>query len=406
MQTEIKPEILETRAGQEADRILRKCVHCGFCTATCPTYQLLGDEQDGPRGRIYMIKALLEGQADGPETLLHLDRCLTCRSCETTCPSGVQYGRLLDIGRQQVEKEVSRPIMERLQRWLLRQVIPYPNRFTPLLKTGQLFKPLLPAGLATMVPDSKSGLGRPQTRHPRSMLLLEGCAQPAVAPAINDAAVQILDKLGISLISVAKAGCCGAVSQHLNAEEQAREFIRQNIDAWWPYVEDGAEAIVSTASGCGAQLKEYGYLLSDDPVYAEKAVHISSLCRDLIEVVDMENIEPLVPKNGGKKIAFQSPCSLQHGLQIKGRVERLLTGLGHTLSYVADGHLCCGSAGTYSITQPEISSQLQANKIRNLEAGQPDVIATANIGCYKHLEQVASIPIRHWAEIVVEGIGA
>jgi glycolate oxidase iron-sulfur subunit len=405
MQTSLKESLLKTAEGQEADRILRKCVHCGFCTATCPTYQLLGDEQDGPRGRIYMIKSMLEGEATGKETQLHLDRCLTCRSCESTCPSGVQYGRLLEIGRHQLEKEVPRPLFDRVQRWLLRQVIPYPQRFTPLLRIGQLFKPLLPSALADSVPERRVSIGRPQRQHDRKMLLLEGCAQTALVPSINDAAVQILDRLGIELFSINTAGCCGALSQHLSADQQAQVMMKQNIDAWWPHIEAGAEAIVSTASGCGAQLEEYGYLLSHDSRYAEKAARVTSLAKDLVEVVDVENIEPIVPKNSAKKIAFQAPCSLQHGQQIKDRVERLLKALGYELTFVADPHLCCGSAGTYSITQPEISGRLQANKIKNLQAGKPDIIATANIGCYKHLEQVAEVPVRHWVEIVVEGLG-
>ena len=414
MQTNLADFIKDTPQGREADAILRKCVHCGFCAATCPTYQLLGDELDGPRGRIYLMKQVLEGAPATAKTQLHLDRCLTCRACETTCPSGVHYGRLLDIGRQIVEDSVGRGSAEALKRKALRAVIPNPMLFKSLLALGRLARPILPAALKSKVPSAPAAAKPwPQGNHARTMLVLEGCVQPSLSPATNAAAARVLDRLGITLVRASGAGCCGAVSFHLNAQEEALAHIRRNIDAWWPHIEQGAEAIVMTASGCGVMVKDYGHLLSHDPAYAEKAKRISELTKDISEIISGERAKlkaliphpslsetyPLVPSSLiPRRVAFHAPCSLQHGLKIKGEVESLLTEFGYTLTPVQDSHLCCGSAGTYSILQPELSQRLLANKIGALTAESPAAIVTANIGCQSHLQTATALPVRHWIE--------
>jgi len=401
MQTALSDFIRDTPAGREADGILRSCVHCGFCNATCPTYQLLGDELDGPRGRIYLIKQMLEGAKVTQHTLTHLDRCLTCRNCETTCPSGVQYGRLLDIGRGLVEEKVGRRWSDRLARWMLRSIIPYPARFTPLLRLGQFFRPLLPASLKRKVPPYRRAGAWPEARHARKMLVLEGCVQPGIAPDINAATARVLDKLGISLIRASAAACCGAASHHTSGTEAGLDLARKNIDAWQPYIEAGCEAIVMTASGCGVHVKEYGHLLKDDLAYAEAAQKVSRLTQDLSEILAKEDLSKLkthVKQN--LKVAFHAPCSLQHGQQLNGVVEKILQEIDFTLTAVPDAHLCCGSAGTYSILQGELSQQLLKNKVSALQSGRPDVIATANIGCLAHLQSVSAMPVKHWVELV------
>ena len=400
MQTNISQEFLATSRGKEANDILRACVHCGFCTATCPTYQLLGDELDGPRGRIYLIKQLLENHEVSRKTQLHLDRCLTCRACETTCPSGVRYGRLVEIGRELVEEKVSRSRFESLQRWALRKLVPYPRRFSPLVKAGNLFKKFMPASLSNKVPILQQPIARPSTNHSRKMLILEGCVQSVSTPNTNTAAARVLDRLGIELISVDRAGCCGAVSHHLSAPEEGLDFMRNNIAAWWPHIEAGAEAIVITASGCGTMVKEYGELLKDDPAYAEQATQISELAKDISEVLREEDLSQLDNKSGYNKVAFHSPCTLQHGQQLNGVVESILQKAGFTLTEVPDAHLCCGSAGTYSILQPKLSQQLLDNKLNALQGDEPDVIATANIGCQMHLASQAGKPVKHWIELL------
>ena len=401
MQTKLTEAFLQTPQGQEAETILRTCVHCGFCTATCPTYQLLGDELDGPRGRIYLMKQLLEGQKVTAKTQGHLDRCLTCRSCETTCPSGVSYGRLIDIGRELVEERVQRPVLVRLKRGLLRRILPFPWRFSVLLGLGRAVRPLLPKPLAKKVPPRQQAM--PAASAPsstRTMLVLDGCAQSSATPNTNQAATNLLGKFGIRLISAPEAGCCGAVSQHLAVPDEARVFIRHNIDAWWPYVQQSAEAIVISASGCAVMVKDYKHLLADDPDYREKAARISELAKDLSEVVQTLDLSQLDIEGLPKKIAFHSPCTLQHGQQLNGVVEEILTRTGFELIPVADPHLCCGSAGTYSILQPELSRQLLANKLDSLQARQPELIATANIGCQLHLGTGAGVPVVHWVELL------
>ncbi len=357
MQTSLADFIRDTPEGREADAILRKCVHCGFCTATCPTYQVLGDDLDSPRGRIYLIKRALEGAPVSDKTRLHLDRCLTCRACETTCPSGVRYGRLADIGRAVVEARTTRSPWDRLKREALAFALPRTALFSAALGIGRTLRPLLPTAVKSRVPPKAEPAGDwPPIRHRRKMLALAGCVQPALAPVINAAAARVLDAAGISLLEAPGAGCCGTLRFHLNKQEAGRDDMRSLIDRWWPFVERGeVEAIVMTASGCGVTVKEYGEHLSQDPQYREKAARISSLTKDLSEVIDPSSVL------GGKRgrVAFQSPCSLQHGQQIRGRVEALLARAGYELVPVNDAHLCCGSAGTYSILQQEISAQLR-----------------------------------------------
>ncbi len=411
MDSKLADFIRDTRAGKEAEEILRTCVHCGFCTATCPTYQLLGDELDGPRGRIYLIKQMLEGKPVTEKTRLHLDRCLTCRACETTCPSGVKYGRLLDIGRQVVEEVLPRRAGDALTRKLLREVLPRPAVFGPVIKLGQALRPLLPTALADKLPSPNQSQAKPwpaKATHERRMLVLAGCVQPSLAPNINAATARVFDQLGIALFEEDKAGCCGAVRFHLNDQAAARDDMRRNIDAWWPYVEAGIEAIVVTASGCGVQVRDYGHALLDDAVYAEKAAKISELCRDPSEVVAAERQRLLAllaeVKTERGKLAFHSPCTLQHGLKIRGIIEEFLSSAGYVLLPVADAHLCCGSAGTYSVLQPELSGRLRENKLAALSAAAPRLIATANIGCLTHLQAGSVLPVRHWIALIDEAL--
>lgn len=407
MQTEITEALLNTTHGKEADAILRSCVHCGFCLATCPTYQLVGDELDSPRGRIYLIKQVLEGETPTQKTQSHLDRCLTCRACESTCPSGVQYGRLVDIGRELVEQKVARSLPDRMMRSSLRFVLPRAALFNSLLALGRAARPVLPRVLKGKIPLKAAAGVWPTKQRTRKMLLLDGCVQPGMAPNINSATARVLDSLGIELILSDKVGCCGAISHHLNAQEEALAYVRRNIDAWWPHIEAGAEAIVVTASGCGTMLQEYGHLLQHDSAYANKAVRVSELFRDVSQVISAEQnrLTELLKKSANKhggKIAFHAPCSLQHGLKLKNIVEPLLSAAGFTLTSVPDAHLCCGSAGTYSILQPELSKQLLKNKVAALESGAPDLIATANIGCLTHIQSGASKNVKHWIEILDE----
>jgi glycolate oxidase iron-sulfur subunit len=404
MQTQLADWIKDTPHGAEADAILRKCVHCGFCLATCPTYNLLGDELDSPRGRIYLMKQVLEGADVTQRTQLHLDRCLTCRACETTCPSGVEYGKLVDIGRAVVEEKVRRKPGDRMKRWFLNETLPSRGLFASALALGRAARPLLPRSLARRIPKASPMGDWPAARHARRMLVLEGCVQPSIAPSINAAAARVLDRLGISLVTADRAGCCGAVSFHLNYQDDALGFAKRNIDAWWPFIEDGAEAVVITASGCGTTVTDYGRLLREDAAYAEKARRVSALARDVSEIVLAERAGVISRLRPGPRatLAFQSPCSLQHGLKVRGVIEALLIEAGFTLTRVPDEHLCCGSAGTYSILHPDISRRLLRNKVDALESGKPDMIATANIGCLTHIQSGAHVPIRHWIELLDE----
>lgn len=400
MQTTLSQNARQLARAEEAERILRSCVHCGFCNATCPTYQLLGDELDGPRGRIYLIKQVLEGNDVTRKTQQHLDRCLSCRNCETTCPSGVDYHNLLDIGRAVVDAAVERPLGQRLLRQGLRSVVPKPGLFKGLVGSGQFFRAVLPTALQNKLPHTiEPAKTRPTRRHARQVLMLEGCVQPGLSPNTNAATARVLDRLGIGVTPSREAGCCGAVDYHLDAQAAGLDRARRNIDAWWPSIEQGAEAIVQTASGCGVFIKEYGHLLSADPAYADKAKRVSALAKDLVEVLREEPLETLATSSS-QRVAFHCPCTLQHAQKLGGAVESVLTRLGFNLTGVPDSHLCCGSAGTYSLTQPELSRQLRDNKLNALESGQPDVIITANIGCQTHLNGAGRTPVRHWIELV------
>jgi glycolate oxidase iron-sulfur subunit len=411
LETHLADFIKDTPEGREAEAILRRCVHCGFCTATCPTYQLLGDELDGPRGRIYLMKEVLEGTRATAKTQLHLDRCLTCRSCETTCPSGVEYGKLLDIGRKVVEDQVGRGTVDGLKRKALTTMLPSASLFGSALAAGQAFGGLLPASLRKKIPAAQTATAWPAVRHARRWIVLDGCAQPALAPNINAAAARVLDRIGISLVKADRAGCCGAVAFHLNYQADGREAMRRNVDAWLPLLDAGAEAIVITASGCGTLVKEYGHHLAHDATHARRAARVAAASKDLSELLaaESERLVPLLQRAAldkpRRKLAFHSPCTLQHGQQIRGHAEALLTAAGFDLTSVPDAHLCCGSAGTYSLLQPEISGQLLANKVKALESGAPTAVATANIGCLVHLKTGTAKPVRHWIEHLDEVLG-
>jgi glycolate oxidase iron-sulfur subunit len=423
VQTQLADFIRDTPEGREAAGILGKCVHCGFCTATCPTYQLLGDELDGPRGRIYLIKQVLEGVRPSEKTQLHLDRCLTCRNCETTCPSGVQYGRLLDIGRKVVEEQVPRPLPARLVRTALKTGLTS-ALFAPAMKLGQMARPLLPGALKSKVPAPQSPGELPRRSHPRRMLLLAGCVQPAMAPNINAATMRVFDALGIELVVPPEAGCCGAIRYHLNDHDGGLRDARANIDAWWPQLDAGCEAIVINASGCGAQVREYGHMLRHDPAYSARAQRVAELAKDVAEVLApmAEVITAKLPSPpastsdapgaraaaGGSaaRVVFHPPCTLQHGQQIRGEVEALLAALGAEVLPVAESHFCCGSAGTYSVLQPELAYRLRDRRLGHLEAPAPDVILSANIGCIAHLQSGTGRKVEHWIEWLDARLGA
>ena len=414
MQTTLSPEYQDTPDGQAAEAILRKCVHCGFCNATCPTYQILGNELDGPRGRIYLMKQVLEGQEPTRATQMHLDRCLTCRNCETTCPSGVDYGHLLDIGRKLVDAKVPRPMGESALRWALKEGLPSPL-FGPAMKIGQLVRPLMPAALKNKVPPKQDAGAWPTRTHTRRILMLAGCVQPAMMPNINSATARVLDAIGVQAVIVPKAGCCGAVKFHLNDQDGGKAEMRANIDAWWPYVQGqnagnttgtGVEAIIMNASGCGVTVKEYGHILHDDPLYAAKAARISELTKDLSEWLPeiSDKLQDKVAAKAGT-IAFHPPCTLQHGQQLRGGVEKHLGAMGFNVKITGcEANLCCGSAGTYSVLNPELSYQLRDRKLGHLNETfgdtKPELIVSANIGCITHLQSGTATPVRHWVEVL------
>jgi glycolate oxidase iron-sulfur subunit len=403
MQTNLADFIKDTPEGIEADAILRACVHCGFCTATCPTYQLLGDELDGPRGRIYLIKQVLEGETPTRKTQLHLDRCLTCRNCETTCPSGVKYGRLVDIGRKVVEDRVPRPFMDRVKRTTLKEFLPRTSLFKPAFRAGQMVRPLLPPALQDKLQPARTPGHWPVREHARKMLVLAGCVQPAMAPNVNAATARVLDVLGIQLVEAPKAGCCGAVRFHMNDQDGGLDDMRRNVDAWWPYVEQGGvDAIVMTASGCGVTVKDYGHLLAHDAAYAAKAARIAALTKDLSEVMcDFEGeIARLLSGRIRERVAFHPPCTLQHGQQIRGKVEGVLRAAGVDVVLCAESHLCCGSAGTYAVLHPELAHALRDRKLANLEATGAREYVSANVGCISHLQSGTATPVTHWIELV------
>lgn len=413
MHTSLSPEFAHTETGEKAREFIAKCVHCGFCNATCPTYQMLGDELDGPRGRIYLMKQVFEGETPTRITQEHLDRCLTCRACETTCPSGVEYSKLLDLGREVVDDKVERPVHERFWRLLVREVVAEPKRFRRALAVAQRLKPVLPRLLREKMPAAApadaAALRWPVTKHERQMLVLEGCVQPTLAPEINAAAARVLNRFGIQLTRVEQGGCCGAVRHHNGDLEGARENARQLIDAWWPFIDSGAvEAVVTTASGCGAEIQDYAALLQDDLHYAQKAARLAELSLDVSVVVARE-LDRLggqfQVKDQQQRVAIQEPCTFQHALRDKHSVADLLQRFGYQTVLPANAHLCCGSAGTYSLFQPRLSQRLRADKLAALMQGQPRYIATANIGCQSHLEQASEVPVRHWIQLADEALG-
>ncbi len=429
MQTQLSAEFKNTPKGDEAEVILRKCVHCGFCNATCPTYQLLGDELDGPRGRIYLIKQVLEGADVTRSTQLHLDRCLTCRNCETTCPSGVQFGSLIDIGRRLVEQRVERPVAQKAARWLLKEGLTS-RAFAPALRIARCLRPLLPSSLRRKVPERtklsaertklsaertklsaerahERGESPPTASHPRSMLLLAGCVQPAMMPNINGATARVLGAAGIQT-TMAGGGCCGALREHLSDHEGALADMRRNVDAWWPAIAAGhAESVVVNASGCSVMVKHYGHALRDDPAYAERAARVSALARDLSELLPdlVPHLKDRLQLDNAERLAFHSPCTLQHGQRLRGLVETHLGALGfHIETAGAESHLCCGSAGTYSVLQPALAYQLRDRKLVALAALGANCIVSANIGCIQHLQSGTTTPVRHWVEVLDEAI--
>ena len=404
MQTHLADWLKDTPDGIEADAILRACVHCGFCTATCPTYQLLGDEKDGPRGRIYMMKQVMEGEQPTMSTMTHLDRCLTCRNCESTCPSGVRYGHLVDIGRKLVEERVQRPFGQRLARTVLRETLTRRWLFDPAMRIGKLVRPLLPAALKGKVPAAGDPGDWPRQAHLAKVLLLNSCTQGAMMPAIDRATARVLDRLGVQAIIEPSSGCCGALRYHLNDHDGGKAAARRNVDAWWPYLEAGVDAIVMNASGCGVMVKDYGHLLRSEPAYAERAAKVSAMTFDLVEWLPQRlagrpaHAPRAAVALAGRRVAFHPPCTLQHGQRILGQVERLLAQWGAEILPIPDSHLCCGSAGTYSVLQPAYSRQLRDRKLDALQSGKPDVILSANMGCLAHLQSGTDTPVRHWIE--------
>ena len=401
MDTQLVPELANNKHALAAKEAISKCVHCGFCLATCPTYNLLGDELDSPRGRIYLVKQVLEGHEPTAATQSHLDRCLTCRNCETTCPSGVPYSHLIDSGRALVEERVPRSSFQSAKRKALLTVLPYRKRLAPLLALGRMVRPVLPSGLKASVPVAVPEGVWPEARHARRMLVLEGCAQAAITPQTNTAVARVLDALGISLIAKEKSGCCGAAHHHLNEQDKALRLIKSNIDAWWPDIEAGAEAIITSASGCGVMVKDYAHLLKDDADYAQKAAKVTELTKDIVEVISAEDLTALNQAAASVgKVAFHPPCTLQHGQKLPQVTERLLVKLGFQLTQFDDAHTCCGSAGTYSLFQPEISKKLLRNKLNHLLGSKPDVIVTANVGCQLHLQSGSGLPVKHWIELL------
>lgn len=403
MQTHFSADFLATDRGREADSILRACVHCGFCLATCPTYQVLGNELDSPRGRIYLIKSMLEGEAVTDVTRTHLDRCLTCQACETTCPSGVNYHRLLDIGREEVEQQVPRSLPDRLQRWLMRRLLPYRRRFTPMLRLGQLFRPLLPRSLQEHVPKRRAALSLRSEGRARKMILVQGCVQPGLSPDTNRAAAKVLDALGIETLTVASESCCGAMPWHMNTQSEGLDFARRNIDAWWPLLEQGAEAIVMTATGCSNFVQDYARLFEGDAVYADKAARVTATLKDISQVLLAEDLESL-QVDSSEAISWHCPCTAQHGQKLEQPTRQVLTRLGYELPSIIDSQLCCGSAGTNSIFQPQIAGVLRQEKLAALEASKPNHIVTANIGCQMHLGAGTDTPVTHWIELVARSM--
>ena len=411
MRVELDPRMQGSATAAEAQRIIESCVHCGMCTSVCPTYEILNHELDSPRGRIYLIREMLQGGTVSEQTRNHLDHCLTCRACETACPSGVEYGHLIDIGRQEIERRVPRSTVQRGMREALRRFLLSPSLLRSSLQLGWALRSMLPGRLRAAIPARPAPSSQwPTTRHPRRVLTLAGCVQSSLAPGYDLALARLLDRFGVSLVQVQGTGCCGALSQHLGAADSAADAMRTNIDAWWPLISEGAEAIIASSSGCGAMVKDYGHLLQGDAAYAAKAQRVSALFRDPAEIIaDLWAAQPLelepIPA-GSETLAFHPPCTLQHGLRLKGRVEPLLQRAGYRLTPVKEAHMCCGSAGTYSILQPALSQKFQSRKLANLMAGRPQGIASANIGCIMHLQKHSPVAVRHWLELLAARLPA
>ena len=420
MQTSFTPDQLADPHIAESEKILRKCVHCGFCTATCPTYVTLGNELDSPRGRIYLIKDMLEnGRPADDEIVTHVDRCLSCLACMTTCPSGVHYMHLVDHARVHIEKTYRRPFADRMLRNLLAAVLPYPDRFRVALAAASfarpfagLFravKPLRPlASMLELAPAAvpvRSGAGNPGVRRAAGaargrVAILTGCAQPVLAPSINERAIALLNRLGVEVVVPEGEGCCGSLVHHMGRETEALAAARRNVDAWTREVADGGlDAIIVTASGCGTTIKDYGFMLRDDPAYAEKAATVSALAVDVTEYLARLDLpEPALKP--GLTVAYHSACSMQHGQRVTREPKALLEAAGFLVRDPPEGHLCCGSAGTYNIMQPEIAGRLLKRKVANIESTGPDLIATGNIGCITQIARGTKIPILHTVELV------
>ena len=406
MHIELHTGLQDSLLARDAADALEACVHCGFCLATCPTYLDTRDERDSPRGRLYLIRELLEDNRAERVAQHHLDRCLTCRSCETTCPSGVRYAEIAEAGRELLELRVSRGLQERLMRRLLRLIVPRRRLFAPLLRVGQWLRPALPSRLAASVPPRQAlppalQLRRSEGDIDRRVLLLEGCVQSTATPATNRALRRVLARLGYRVVDTPRQGCCGALNTHLAAGEAGRRDMRRNIDAWWAALDGGAEAILASASGCGAQLRDYGRALAADPAYAERAAAVASMTLDPIEFLATRGVSSLPTSTAHRpRLAVHAPCTQQHALGVAGAVPELFAALGFELCSVADNHLCCGSAGTYSMLQPAMSQRLRERKVEALTRASPELIVTANVGCQLHLQGASEIPVRHWLEVL------
>lgn len=415
MQTQFPPEALADPAMATSEGVIRKCVHCGFCTATCPTYVLLGDENDSPRGRIYLIKDMLENQrAPGPETVKHVDRCLSCLACMTTCPSGVNYRHLVDHARAYIHDNYRRPWHERATRRLLAWVLPYPGRMRLALELAPLGRPFVPIlkrikalrPLAAMVELAPARVPAPvlvqprRPAHPKARVaLLQGCAEPVLSPEIRAATVRLLERAGCEVVFAKGEGCCGALVHHMGREADALEAARRNVDAWMAEIEgEGLDAVIVTTSGCGTTLRDYGHMLRADPAYAEKAARVSALAMDVSAFLARHGLPAATPR--GLTVAYHPPCSLQHGQKVTEAPKRLLAEAGYTVRLPAEAHLCCGSAGTYNILQSELAGQLGARKAERLSALEADVIATGNIGCAVQIARHSGLPVVHTIELL------
>ena len=419
MQTTFKPAQLAEPHMAASEKILRTCVHCGFCTATCPTYLLLGDELDSPRGRIYLIKDMLEGsKAASAQVVRHIDRCLSCLSCMTTCPSGVHYMHLVDHARAYIEATHRRPLHDRVLRTLIARILPYRNRFRVamlLALAGKPFRPILatlprvgnrlaamldlaPAAAPNRSPGDRAGTFSATGARRARVAMLRGCAQAVLAPHYNEAAIRLLNRHGVEVVQ-AREGCCGALVHHMGRENQAKALARRTIDVWTAELDRGLDAILVTASGCGTTIKDYGFMFRDEPAYAEKAKRVSAAAKDVVEYMLAIGLAPPA-RESDLVVAYHSACSMQHGQGIRTEPKTLLKQAGFTVKDVPEGHICCGSAGTYNLLQPEIANRLRDRKVANIERTRPDVIATGNIGCITQIGKGTSIPIVHTVELL------